>query len=290
MKGIILAAGSGTRLYPATLSVSKILLPIYDRPMVYYPLSILMSASIKDILIITNERDSKSFKKTLGDGSQFGIHIDYDIQRVQRGLSDAFIIAEEWIGSDEVVLILGDNIFYGDSLESSLEKAKRSKTAATIFGYRVPDPRRFGVVEFDDDMNVLSIEEKPNEPKSDYASIGLYFYKRDVSSIAKTLEPSERGELEVTDLNIRYLEKNDLSIILLDDDVKWIDAGTFESMLGASIFVKDEERRLGKKIMCPEIIAFDKGFITKSEITKWIKDNNFKSDYYRSILEELKTR
>ena len=286
MKGIILAAGYGTRLSPATLPISKSLLPVYDRPMIYYPLSVLMSASIKDILIITNERDADNFKRALGDGSQFGISISYEIQYIQRGISDAFIIAEKWIDDDRVALILGDNIFYGKTLNDSLAKAIECESSAVIFGYKVPDPERFGVVEFDDKMKVLSIEEKPKEPKSNYAAIGLYFYKKGVSSKAKMLKESKRGELEITDLNNIYLKDGDLSVILLDDDVKWLDAGTFTSIMDASVFVSDEENKTGKKILCPEIVAYEKGFVTKDEILKWVEKNNT-SDYFRTIMNEL---
>ena len=289
MKGIILAAGSGTRLSPATTPISKILLPIFDRPMIYYPLSILMTASIRDILIITNEKDADNFKRTLGDGSQYGISISYDIQYVQRGISDAFIIAEEWIGCDEVVLILGDNIFYGDSLKTSLLEASSSEKSAVIFGYQVSDPKRFGVVEFDEKLNVVSIEEKPENPKSDYAAIGLYYYRGDVCSKAKTLEPSKRGELEITDLNNIYLSNDDLSVVLLKNDIKWVDAGTFDSILEASNFIFEEEKKIGKKILCPETTACEMGFVPKNTMIEWIK-NKDGSDYYKSILEELSVR
>ena len=289
MKGIILAAGSGTRLSPATLPISKILLPVFDRPMVYYPLSILMSASIKDVLIITNEKDADNFKRSLGDGSQYGIDISYDVQYVQRGISDAFIIAEKWIGNDEVVLLLGDNIFYGDSLKSSMLEASSSNKPAVIFGYHVSDPERFGVIEFDKKFNVISLEEKPHQPKSNYAAIGLYFYKGDVCSKVKTLKPSKRGELEITDLNNIYLKNNDLSVILLKNDVKWVDAGTSESILEASNFIHEEEKRIGKKILCPETMACEMGFVTKEKMIEWIKNKN-SSDYYNSILKELSVK
>lgn len=286
MKGIILAAGSGTRLSPATLPISKILLPIYDRPMIYYPLSILLSASIRDILIITNERDLDNFKRTLGDGSQFGVNIDYLIQYVQRGISDAFIIAEDWIDNDDVALILGDNIFYGENVERTIAKAVKMNSGAIVFGYHVPDPQRFGVVEFDDDNRVKSIEEKPKDPKSDCAVVGLYFYDSKVCSLAKTLKPSKRGELEITDLNIEYLKNGDLSISVFEKDTKWVDAGTFDSILESSSFIADEERRTGKKILCPELIAYRKGFVSKEALTKWI-DRNSNSEYFESIRKEL---
>ena len=289
MKGIILAAGSGTRLSPATTPISKILLPIFDRPMIYYPLSILMTASVRDILVITNEKDAENFKRTLGDGSQYGVKISYDIQHVQRGISDAFIIAEDWIRNDDVVLILGDNIFYGDSLKSSMLEASSSEKPAVIFGYRVSDPERFGVVEFDKNLNVISLEEKPENPKSNYAAIDLYFYKGNVCSKAKTLKPSKRGELEITDLNNLYLNDNDLSVILLKDDVKWVDAGTFDSILEASNFISEEEKRIGKKILCPETTACEMGFIPKDVMIQWVK-NKGGSDYYKSILKELSVK
>lgn len=286
MKGIILAAGAGTRLSPATLPISKILLPIYDRPMIYYPLATLMMAGIKDILIITNEADSNNFKRTLKDGSQFGIKIDYDIQYVQRGISDAFIIAEKWIGDNSVALILGDNIFYGKNIESLISKASSKNNGAVVFGYRVPDPERFGVVGFDDDMKVTSLEEKPSQPKSNYAVVGLYFYDNQVCPLAKTLEPSARGELEITDLNIEYLKKEELSVELFDDDVKWIDAGTFDSLLESSIFVANEEKRLGRKILCPEIIAYKKGFVSKEKMIEWIQSNK-NNEYFKSVRKEI---
>ena len=286
MKGIILAAGAGTRLSPATLPISKILLPIYDRPMIYYPLSTLMMAGIKDILIITNEKDIDNFKRTLGDGSQFGISIEYDIQYVQRGISDAFIIAEEWIGNDSVSLILGDNIFYGDNVEELMKEAVSNRYGATIFGYPVPDPERFGVVGFDENMKVTSLEEKPSKPKSNYAAVGLYFYDTKVCSIAKTLKPSARGELEITDLNNVYLNNSELSVKLFDDKTKWIDAGTFDSLLESSSFIANEEKRLGKKILCPEIIAYRKGFVTKEQILDWVSKNKA-NEYFLAIKEEV---
>lgn len=286
MKGIILAAGSGTRLNPATLPISKILLPIFDRPMIYYPLSVLMDSSIKDVLIITNEKDADNFKRTLGDGSQFGIKISYEIQYVQRGIADAFIIAEDWIGDDDVALILGDNILYGPSLNRSIQKALESDMPAVIFGYHVTDPKRFGVVEFDSQMNVLSIEEKPIKPKSNYAAIGLYFYKKGVCSKAKTLNESKRGELEITDLNNLFLDENKLSVIILEKDIKWLDAGTFDSIIESSVFVSETEKKQQMKIMCPEIIAYHKKYVTKEKIMEWVQKNNT-SDYYKAITEYL---
>ena len=286
MRGIILAAGAGTRLSPATLPISKILLPIYDRPMIYYPLATLMAAGIRKILVITNECDSGNFKRTLGDGSQFGIEIEYDIQYVQRGISDAFIIAKEWIGEDDVALILGDNIFYGKNINQVLNDASKMNRGASIFGCRVPDPQRFGVVAFDENMKVTSLEEKPSNPKSDYAAVGLYFYTKGVSQIAETLRPSARGELEITDLNIEYLKKNELSVFLFDDGIKWFDAGTFDSLLETSNFVSAEEKRIGKKILCPEFVAYENRFITKNELIEWIKKNK-DNDYFRDIMKEI---
>ena len=286
MKGIILAAGAGTRLSPATFPISKILLPIYDRPMIYYPLSTLMMAGIRDILIITNENDLGNFKKTLGDGSQFGVRIEYDIQYVQRGISDAFIIAEKWIGDEKVALILGDNIFYCNELEGLMKEAITKDRGATIFGYPVPDPERFGVVGFDENMKVTSLEEKPSNPKSNYAAVGLYFYDGKVCSIAKTLKPSVRGELEITDLNKVYLENDELSVKLFDEKSKWIDAGTFDSLLESSVFIADEERKKGKKILCPEVIAYRKGFVTKEQILEWISANK-SNDYFNNAKKEI---
>ena len=276
MKGIILAAGNGTRLFPATYPVSKILLPVYDRPMIYYPLSTMISAGIKDILVIVSEKDIDSFKRSLGDGSRFGVNIEYMIQYVQRGISDAFIIAEDWIKGERIALILGDNIFYGGNTEDVISEAPRSTAGATIFGYKVKDPERFGVIEFDDNGKVLSLEEKPKDPKSDYAAVGIYFYDGKASFIAKKLKPSARGELEITDLNIEYLKMGDLSV------------KTFDSLLEASSFIHDEEKHLGRKIMCPELTAYRKGFITKDDLLKQI-DENKNSEYYISIGRELES-
>lgn len=287
MKGILLAAGSGTRLSPATFPVSKILLPIYDRPMVYYPLSTLMMAGVDHVLVITNEFDLDNFKRTLGDGSQFGIKIEYAIQYVQRGIADAFIIAEDWIAGDKVVLILGDNIFYGEDLESLYSKASSMDTGAVIFGFEVSDPQRFGVVGFDNEGNVTSLEEKPEHPKSNYASVGLYFYDSEVCSIAKGIKPSKRGELEITDVNSEYLKKGNLSALFFDENTEWIDAGTFDSLLESSNFIANKEKELGKKILCPELVAYKKGFITKEKLIEWINKNR-ENEYYTSIMKEMK--
>jgi len=278
MKGIILAAGAGTRLYPASIPISKVLLPVYDKPMIYYPLSNLMMGGIRDILVITNEEDGPRFRKLLGDGSQFGVRIDYLIQYVQRGISDAFVIAEEWIGGDDVVLILGDNIFCGPDMQSLIKSAIKENEGATVFGHRVNDPERFGVVEFDADMNAISIEEKPERPKSDYAVVGLYFYDGRACELARTLVPSKRGELEITDLNRRYMEEGKLKVKLLGDEVRWLDAGTFDSLLEAGNFVKDVRDKYKINVGCLEEIALKNGFVTKEEVIERIgkfKDNSY---------------
>ena len=278
MKGIILAAGAGTRLYPASLPISKILLSIYDKPMIYYPLSTLMLAGIRDILIITNESDFDNFKKLLGDGSQFGLHISYKIQYVQRGIADAFLIAEDFIAGDDVALILGDNIFHGHGFSTLMKDAIKNNTGATVFGYTVKDPERFGVVEFDENKKVLSLEEKPAHPKSDYAVTGLYFYDGHVCDYAKQLTPSARGELEITDLNKIYLAHGTLKVEILGRGFAWLDTGTHDSMLQASNFVQSMELNKGEKISCLEEIAYLHGFISGSQIIENI--SGYKSDYY----------
>ena len=278
MKGIILAAGAGTRLYPASIPISKVLLPVYDKPMIYYPLSNLMMGGIRDILVITNEEDGPRFRKLLGDGSQFGVHIDYLIQYVPKGISDAFIIAEEWIDGDDVALVLGDNIFCGPEMQSLIRSAIEENEGATVFGYRVDDPERFGVVEFDADMNAVSIEEKPKKPKSNYAVVGLYFYDGKACGLAKTLVPSDRGELEITDLNRRYMEEGKLKVKLLGDEVRWLDAGTFDSLLEAGNFVKDVRDKYKINVGCLEEIALKNGFVNKEEVIERIgkfKDNSY---------------
>ncbi len=287
MKGIVLAAGAGTRLYPASQPISKILLSIYDKPMIYYPLSTLMLAGIRDILIITNEKDYDNFKKLLGDGSQFGINIEYKIQFVQRGIADAFIIAEDFIGNDDVALILGDNIFHGHGFSTIMQNAIRNNTGATVFGYTVKDPERFGVVEFDADKNVLSIEEKPAHPKSNYAVTGLYFYDNRVCSLAKQLKPSARGELEITDLNKKYLELKELKVEILGRGFAWLDTGTHDSMLQASNFVQSMELNKGVKIACLEEIALNQGFITADELIKQISKYG-NNDYYNYVRDVIK--
>ena len=266
MKGIILAGGSGTRLYPLTKSISKQIIPIYDKPMIYYPLSVLMLANIKDILIISTPQDIGLYEKLFGDGKQLGLNLSYAIQPSPDGLAQAFIIGEEFIGDDNVCMILGDNLFYGYGLSKMLEEASELKDGAIIFGYRVSDPKRYGVVEFDEKGNVLSLEEKPQNPKSDYAVVGLYFYSNDVVKKAKNLKPSARGELEITDLNKLYLDENRLQVKLMGRGMAWLDTGTHESLLDASNFIATIERRQGLKIACIEEIAYRKGYISKDQL------------------------
>ena len=269
MKGIILAGGSGTRLYPLTKGVSKQLLPIYDKPMIYYPLSVLMLSNIQDILIITTPEDAAGFKRLLGDGSNFGVRISYAEQPSPDGLAQAFLIGEDFIGEDDICLVLGDNIFYGQHfsqmLHQAVENIEKDKKA-TIFGYYVKDPERYGVAEFDEKGNVISLEEKPKKPKSNYAVVGLYFYPNKVIDIAKKIKPSERGELEITSVNQEFLKSNNLKVQLLGRGFAWLDTGTHDSLMEASNFVETLEKRQGLKISCLEEIAFKKGWITKEKL------------------------
>jgi glucose-1-phosphate thymidylyltransferase len=292
MKGIILAGGSGTRLYPLTKGTSKQLLPIHDKPMIYYPLSVLMLAGIKDILIISTPLDLPRFEYLLGDGSSLGMRFSYIEQPSPDGLAQAFILGEDFIGDDDVCLVLGDNIFYGHGLTELLAKSVRNvkkRNKATVFGYYVKDPERYGVVEFDDNDNVLSIEEKPQDPKSHYAVVGLYFYPNSVVNIAKTIEPSARGELEITTVNQRYLQEENLKVLLMGRGFAWLDTGTHDSLLEASNYIKTIEQRQGLKVACLEEIAFEMGYITKAqllELAEPLKKNAY-GQYLIERAEEL---
>jgi len=278
MKGIILAGGSGTRLYPLTRGVSKQLLPVYDKPMIYYPLSTLMLAGIRDILVITTPEDNEGFKRLLGDGADFGINLTYAVQPSPDGLAQAFLIGEDFIGKDSVCLVLGDNIFYGQSFSKTLLNASNRENGATVFGYQVKDPERFGVVEFDKDMKAVSIEEKPTKPKSNYAVTGLYFYDNSVVEMAKQVKPSHRGELEITTLNEMYLNKGNLNVELLGRGFAWLDTGTHESLHEASSFVQTIENVQGLKVACLEEIAWRNGWLSAgqlAELAKPMMKNNY---------------
>lgn len=283
-KGIILAGGSGTRLYPLTKAISKQIMPVYDKPMIYYPLYVLMAAGIREVLIITTPRDNKTFKELLGDGKKWGMHIEYQIQEKPNGLAEAFIIGEKFIGNSNVALILGDNMFYGGDLNDVLKCANAREDEATIFGYKVKDPRRYGVVEIDENGNAVSIEEKPSEPKSNYAVPGLYFYTNDVVEIAKNVKPSARGELEITSVNEEYMNRGKLKVEKLGRGMAWFDTGTHDALIETASFVQTIEKRQGMQICCPEEIAFENGWITSDELKK-LAEPLLKSDYGRFLMD-----
>ncbi|MHB9142964.1 MAG: glucose-1-phosphate thymidylyltransferase RfbA [Paludibacter sp.] len=287
-KGIVLAGGAGTRLYPITQAISKQLLPVYNKPMIYYPLSVLMLAGIRDILVITTPHEQLLFQKILNDGSQWGIRIEYAVQPKPEGIAQAFLIGSDFIGSSACSLILGDNIFYGHGLVEKIQRARDQSTGATVFGYWVKDPERYGVVAFDEARRVISIEEKPVHPRSNFAVTGLYFFDNQVVDIARNLKPSARGELEITDLNNRYLEMNQLQVELLGRGFAWLDTGTHESLLEASVFIETIEKRQGQQIACPEEIAYNCGYITAEDILRLaepLKKNQY-GEYLRKLLSD----
>ena len=283
-KGIRLAGGSGTRLYPLTKAISKQIMPVYDKPMIYYPLYVLMAAGIREVLIITTPRDHETFKELLGDGKKWGMQIEYQIQEKPNGLAEAFIIGEDFIGNSNVALILGDNMFYGGDLNEVLKSANAREDEATIFGYKVKDPRRYGVVEIDGEGNAVSIEEKPLEPKSSYAVPGLYFYTNEVIEIAKNVKPSARGELEITSINEEYMNRGKLKVEKLGRGMAWFDTGTHDALIETSSFVQTIEKRQGMQICCPEEIAFENGWITGAEL-KTLAEPLLKSDYGRFLMD-----
>ncbi len=286
-KGIILAGGSGTRLYPLTIAISKQIMPVYDKPMIYYPLSVLMNADVKEVLIISTPRDIETFKELLGDGSQWGMHFEYKVQEKPNGLAEAFIIGEEFIGNDNVVMILGDNMFYGSHLPEILKRANAREDESTIFGYYVKDPRAYGVVEIDKAGKALSIEEKPENPKSNYAVPGLYFYTNDVIEIAKNVKPSARGELEITSVNDEYMKRGKLTVEKLGRGMTWFDTGTHDALLETASFVQTIEKRQGMQVSCPEEIAYKNGWITAEQLSK-LADKYMKTAYGQ-YLKDLAT-
>ena len=285
-KGIILAGGSGTRLYPLTLAISKQIMPVYDKPMIYYPLYVLMEADIREVLVITTPRDSEIFKTLLGDGSQWGMKFEYKVQEKPRGLADAFIIGEEFIGKDDVAMILGDNMFYGSHLTEMLKKANE-REESTIFGYQVKDPRAYGVVEIDSNGKAVSIEEKPQNPKSNFAVPGLYFYSNDVVEIAKNVKPSARGEIEITSINEEYMKQNRLYVETFGRGMTWFDTGTHDALLETASFVQTIEKRQGMQVCCPEEIAYQKGWINKEQLST-LADKFIKTDYGKYLKELIK--